>query len=488
MSQFKYDHLSPTERKEYLLKVLGFSSEAIEKIRNGEVLLGESLQARINEVINNPDDTTQCAIVCQNIRRDGVSYETMDATPYLEHIGELKARGGRFADDEPEHKSTNPYVGGGQSPYVSGQSYGQAQYGQNQYGQVQYGQPQYRQGPSGPTVAVSGTSVFPKPILRYIARFIDQMAGKMIVNLIFIFILKVSPVSLAMSSYVSQTQTDSRQSLLFSVYSILSIVIIYACEPLLLHFFGTTLGKVIFGIRILNEDGSRLTLAQAYRRSLLLLVFGCGFHLPFLRIFTLVTSYNRCKRGMVMRWDMGIKLEYPDYVTKRNVIPAVAAALGMGIFTILCVSIGNIVPNRGDITEEQFYENCRHVIQYEGITFSEIPNYVVKTDSAGHVRSVQFIVESHDEEKIYPYNNEMYVAFLAFVSGRSDLDITTISTVGLTNMFTNCLGDFDTVFAGVKMTNVVETTGYSKNMASGYLYQSGDSTEHTFRQVFTLSK
>lgn len=495
MSQFKYDHLSPSERKEYLLEVLGFTSSDVSRIRNGEVLLGEALQARINEVMSNPDDTTQCAIVCQNIRRDGVSYETMDATPYLEHIGELKARGGRFADDEPSPVSTNPYAAGGHGAYAPGSDPNNSPYSQGlyqQYGAGQYTDPyarsQYQPNPGAPAMALSGTSVFPRPILRYIARFIDQMAGKMIVNLIFIFILKISPVSLAMSSYVSQTANDARQSLLLSAYNILSIVVIYALEPLAIHFWGTTPGKLIFGIHILNKDGSKLSLGQACRRSLLLLIFGCGFHLPFLRVFALVMSYNRCKRGEVMRWDAGLRIDYPDYVAKRNVIPAVATTLGIGIVTLLCVSIGNIVPNRGEITEEQFYENCRHVIQYEGITFPEIPDYVLTTDENGYVTQVQFISESEGEDRIYPRSNEMYVAFLAFVSGRRDLDLTRLSTGSLTSMFSNSLSDFTADFAGVTLINKIESVGYSKNATGGYLYESGESEEHSFRQVFTLTK
>ena len=99
MSLLKYDDLNDHDKKLLLLRVLGLSPDVILRLQNGEILLTDALSERIREVMNNPDDTTQCAIVCQNIRQDGASYETLEPDKYLEHINELKAGGGRFADD-----------------------------------------------------------------------------------------------------------------------------------------------------------------------------------------------------------------------------------------------------------------------------------------------------------------------------------------------------------------------------------------------------
>lgn len=484
MSQFNYDKLSSSERKDYLLKVLGFSSGTISNIKNGEVLLGEALQARINEVINNPNDTTQCAIVCQNIRRDGVSYETMDATPYLEHIGELKSRGGRFADDEPVHISTNPYVGDAHTGYPRNPDDVHVHTNTEQYNREQYPQEPYRQEPYAGASVLEG-AVFARPFVRYFARFIDLMIGRVAIILAFVFILRVNPLSLAMTSYSGET--TQKAAMLMTVYDILAIGIVFIVEPLLIHFFGTTPGKRIFGIRIVSEDGSRLTLGQAFRRSALLLIFGCGVYLPVLYIITQIVSFNRCRRGTVLRWDIGIRIESQGPATKKNVLPAIFIGIGMGILATACIAIGNMVPNKGRITEDQFYENCKHLVQYENITFTDVPDYIITTDSSGYVKSVRFVADTQNEDRIYPYYNEMDVALMALDSDWSILGMASMTGIGVTGMLGSCFSDYTAELEGVTINNTVEVNGYSRNITGSYLYESPDSESHTYRQVFTVT-
>lgn len=498
MSQLKFDKLSPSERKEYLLQVLGFDPLTISSIKSGETLLGEALSSRISEVMNNPADTTQCAIVCQNIRRDGVSYETMDATPYLEHINELKARGGKFADDEPHPVHTDSLNNASPNSYTSSTPYGQSQsnnpqYGQNQYGQNQYGQNQYGQNGTYGYGRYTGIrtvtgAIFPKPIMRYIARLLDLTICKFFINILFIFGFKVNPIGLALLSAYS-AQPSSNQAFLLSMYSILSIVVFYIAESVMIHYWGTTPGKRIFGIRISNEDGSKLSWKQAIKRSALVMVFGYGLHLQFLSLFTLINSYIRCKRGMLLRWDAGIRIDYPETITRRHVIPAIVLAVFVGIVSFVCLAVGNMVPNRGEITEEQFYENCKHVVQYGNINFTDVPEYTVTTDASGHVRKISYVVES-DKSTIsgYSYYNQMYVAFLAFAGAQRDISLdASDSGIDLINILSNLLSDFSFNFAGLRVTNNVETVGYSRNI-NGDLYQSADTDIHTFRMIFTVEK
>ncbi|MBO4504971.1 MAG: hypothetical protein J5728_00935, partial [Lachnospiraceae bacterium] len=61
MSQLKYDNLNEHDKKLLLLKVLGVSDDRIVQLQNGDIFLSDVLAERIRDVMNNPEDTTQCA-------------------------------------------------------------------------------------------------------------------------------------------------------------------------------------------------------------------------------------------------------------------------------------------------------------------------------------------------------------------------------------------------------------------------------------------
>lgn len=64
----------------------------------------------------------------------------------------------------------------------------------------------------------------------------------------------------------------------------------FVIEPLLLHYLGTTPGKWLLNLHVVNPDGSRLDLPAAIRRSLRVMFIGVGFGVPLLVLFCQVLS------------------------------------------------------------------------------------------------------------------------------------------------------------------------------------------------------
>lgn len=453
MSQLNYENLINPERKRLLLQVLGFEPLTIAQIKSGEVLLSDALSKRIDEVLSNPLDTTQCAIVCQNIKRDGVSYETLDAVPYLEHINELKAKGGKFADDIPGygswHSSDTSNVGGPPPDF-------------------------------GPQTASDkimsynpSVSIYSKPVLRYFVRTLDLSIYLLVINLMFRLFAGVDPMS----------NTRITLGWLLLVYASM-----FAIEPVFIHLWGTTPAKFLLGIRITNPDDSKLSWQAAYRRSFRLLRFGFGFVIPFYNIITMIRSCIDCRNGRILVWDLGIKISRPERLKGSRIAIFVAVLLAVSFadsfFSVAC----EMPRNRGEITEEEFYENCEHIVKYSSIVFEDIPSYTVTTDAAGHVNSVSFNVTASDRGYIYGYYNEMYVAFMAFAGAQDSANAVTLFYSEPIAYLRNCLTDFSTSYAGLAITNKVEHPGYSRNILSDYLYQNSDSSEHVYTQSFTISK
>lgn len=87
----------------------------------------------------------------------------------------------------------------------------------------------------------------------------------------------------------------------------------YFAEGWLLHVFGTTPGKKLFGIEVSRLDGSHLTTGQGINRSLQVFFFGMGFMYSILPLVTMAVSlYHVRTRGLTL-WDARCKI-FPKVV------------------------------------------------------------------------------------------------------------------------------------------------------------------------------
>ena len=77
----------------------------------------------------------------------------------------------------------------------------------------------------------------------------------------------------------------------------------FVLETLLIHHLATTPGKWLLGLRVANNDGSRLDLAAATRRSLRVMFTGIGFGWGPLALFCQALSLFTAKRLGTTLWD-----------------------------------------------------------------------------------------------------------------------------------------------------------------------------------------
>ncbi len=77
----------------------------------------------------------------------------------------------------------------------------------------------------------------------------------------------------------------------------------FLIEAILLHYFGTTLGKWLMGLRVVNQDGSNLDLNAATKRSLRVMLTGVGFGWAFLAIFCQALSLFTARKLGSASWD-----------------------------------------------------------------------------------------------------------------------------------------------------------------------------------------
>jgi len=74
-------------------------------------------------------------------------------------------------------------------------------------------------------------------------------------------------------------------------------------ESILLANCGTTPGKWLFKIKVLNSKGQKLTFSEALNRSFSVWLKGMGAGVPIISLITLLISRSKLKRDAVTAWD-----------------------------------------------------------------------------------------------------------------------------------------------------------------------------------------
>jgi hypothetical protein len=144
------------------------------------------------------------------------------------------------------------------------------------------------------TEALNWNDTSPHPWRRYFARLTDIVVNGFITifGLFFIaslFGISLSPLDQALDNTVGA-----------------AIIVGFLSMPLnalLLSSLGTTIGKWLFGIRVLNADFKLLGFSIALKREGLVFVYGLGLGLPLISLLTLAMSYRKLKTDGMTSWD-----------------------------------------------------------------------------------------------------------------------------------------------------------------------------------------
>ena len=225
----------------------------------------------------------------------------------------------------------------------------------------------------------------------------------------------------------------------------------FVFEPVLLHYWGTTPGKWIFGLSVRDEDGNKLSIRTAYAR--LWGVFGYGncYALPFFEWYCNYKCYRACKEEE-LPWDLenGCSIVVRERevrwyrVALYLLVLVLRAAAGYGIDIH-----AKQPPNRGELTLEQFVENCNDYLKYnenlppyvtaDGTWDADMPtggwtcalaafaDVSVETDEDGYVQSVTITADSQDGSLGSTERRTIFYAFAASYEKWSRLHADTMS-------------------------------------------------------------
>lgn len=159
----------------------------------------------------------------------------------------------------------------------------------------------------------------PRPWLRYFARYIDTYIGGFAVVYAWSYIHP--------SSY-SAIATNINDYLLGAVlYGIWLFV-----EALIISISGTTPGKWLFNIYVLDKTGNKLNYNTALARSFMVFYRGMGLGIPIISLFTLIKAYDKVTTNVFASWDIDCgtvaikkKSNMPKIIVSASIIIALFA-------------------------------------------------------------------------------------------------------------------------------------------------------------------
>jgi len=127
----------------------------------------------------------------------------------------------------------------------------------------------------------------------------------------------------------------------------LSGIIVYIFWVPLEAFFlfrtGTTPGKSLFGIQVLDKSGHRLSYPDALQRTFLLWIKGEGLGIPLVAIVTRLFAYKRLKNTGTTLWDsaMGTVVTHKEFTMVRTIACVIVVGT-VALVTLVLALAGNI--------------------------------------------------------------------------------------------------------------------------------------------------
>ena len=144
--------------------------------------------------------------------------------------------------------------------------------------------------------------------------------------------------------------------------SAVALAMMLGVEPVLLHLWGVTPGKLLLGLTVEQPDGRRPTWGQAYAYTAMAVVYGIALYIPVLRLWRLRRSYLDCRDGLEMPWEGELLCQSRDIPWWRWAL--LPAAWGLVILAIIGGSNILLMPaNGGRLTVAEFAENFNQVAQ-----------------------------------------------------------------------------------------------------------------------------
>lgn len=145
-------------------------------------------------------------------------------------------------------------------------------------------------------------------------------------------------------------------------------------EAAYLHFFGTTPGKALFGLKLTRSDGSYFGFLDALWRTGRVVLFGMGLMIPLVSLITLILAFQRCSHQVSQPWaldDEGWSDPsggWTPFFEQKGSVLRVVGYVGCYAAIIALTMLASLVAatpwHHGSLTAKEFTSNYNHLLTY----------------------------------------------------------------------------------------------------------------------------
>lgn len=283
------------------------------------------------------------------------------------------------------------------------------------------------------TAAVLAMGSTGHPWFRYFARMIDTYLGIMLFMPLWVYLVLAHPLWFH----------DPDSALFLLTLSGFYLVVIV--EGILIFLLGTTPGKFLMGIRVLDSNGKPPSFAASMKRAVLVLVYGNFLYIPIANIFASATAHGTIKSSGKATWDSA-SAQVKHLTTNRFMIAVGFIALIITIYPIksgewMKTLIGSMTPaiergresklNAGDLgaLSEFIDQACIE-------TNKILPKQIGDTTLVRLYRESQSVVYEYKDIKTDKNNTEFYKTNLDELQDRTSAVL--LSSIPENTLFQKC--------------------------------------------------
>lgn len=347
------------------------------------------------------------------------------------------------------------------------------------------------------------------PWMRFFARSLDMALYDTLLNVLWLVMFR--------DQSFLRLQTANLLTTILTSMALLALTL--ALEPLWLHFWGWTPGKWVFGLKLRNEDGTRLSIAQGWERSWQLAWEGYGWNIPFYSLWRFWRCWNDAMDGWNGEWNGEVGCRYTK--EERRFSGWIFAAARIALMALLLTAtLWSMVPPSGTMADipdlARNYNHCLRVLEYGGETaiptLDEQGQWVEREQSGGGVVINLFGDTTEYEKLAYTLGGPLggvtsvtlrmasqdkavggctreYLMLLSLCRSAGELNLLNIlpaqrDAAALLDRWE----DFDQDFLGVHVSQRVEAVGYERTNAFGaLLWCEDESIPHHCEKTVTFT-
>ncbi|PAW64403.1 MAG: hypothetical protein B9S36_02560 [Verrucomicrobiia bacterium Tous-C2TDCM] len=195
------------------------------------------------------------------------------------------------------------------------------------------GAPLPEMGPAAAQAITRADAIEPgRPFIRFWARMFDYTLVSVMVFLLSDYVAPQPQAGEPIADFLTRYLEEMRkpEALTLATTLFFALFAWHIVEAMLIHLFGATPGKALFGIRVKNTDGDRPSVLLSLGRSFYVYVLGAGFYqAPFILIGMIFSLFRLITTGNCL-WDQHLKTR-----VEHAPLGAFRIMLAIGAFFVL---------------------------------------------------------------------------------------------------------------------------------------------------------